>query len=131
MGCNSNEKSNTHPQEASMAIGVSSETEMQISMSRDNILKGMETYRTTCSPCHGSDGKGNGPAAAVFNPKPRDHTNGAYMDKLTNAHIFKVVRYGGQLFGYPTMPAQPGLSDDEIKQVVAYVRTLSNTYRHQ
>jgi hypothetical protein len=51
------------------------------------------------------------------------------MDKLTNAHLFKVVRYGGQMFGYPTMPAQPSLSDDEIKQVVCYVRTLSDTYK--
>jgi mono/diheme cytochrome c family protein len=127
VSCGEDEKLNSDTKESS----PNKEAEIQIPMTRDNILKGMEIYRNTCSPCHGSDGKGSGPASAVFNPKPRDHTNGAYMDKLTNAHLFKVVRYGGQMFGYPTMPAQPNLSDDQIKQVVAYVRTLSDTYKPQ
>ncbi|HEY3876854.1 MAG TPA: cytochrome c, partial [Candidatus Kapabacteria bacterium] len=89
------------------------------------------TYLETCGPCHGAGGKGDGPAAAALNPKPRDHTNGAYMDKLTNGHIFAVIKHGGSSFGYPGMPAQPQLADDTIRNVIAFVRSLSKTYHQQ
>src|SRR5881394_254921 len=96
-----------------------------VDMSAANIEKGKTQYQSTCAPCHGQGGKGDGPASAALNPKPRDHTNGAYMDKLTNDHILKVIKLGGSPFGYPTMPAQPSLSDDQIKTIIAYVRSLS------
>ena len=51
------------------------------------------------------------------------------MDTLTNDHIYKVIKLGGAMFGYPTMPAQPALSDDQIKSAIAYVRSLSPTYK--
>ncbi len=100
----------------------------QVDMSERSIAFGKATYIETCAPCHGAGGKGDGPAAAALNPRPRDHTNGAYMDKLTNGHIFSVVKMGGAPFGYPGMPAQPQLSDDNIKHVIAFVRSLSSTY---
>ncbi|MDP4198644.1 MAG: ABC transporter permease subunit [Bacteroidota bacterium] len=105
------------------------ETAVTIDRSPEHIALGKATYHTTCAPCHGEGGKGDGPAAAALNPKPRDHTNGAYMDKLTNAHIFQVVKQGGAAFGYPTMPAQPQMADDTIKNVIAFVRSLSSTYK--
>ncbi len=129
IGCTGNEKLNSDTNEASVAGTSTSESALEIPMTADVIAKGHTIYENTCSPCHGVNGKGDGPAAAAFNPKPRDHSNGAYMDKLSNRHIFNVVRYGGQMYGYPTMPAQPQLSDDQIEQVVAFVRTLSNTYK--
>jgi mono/diheme cytochrome c family protein len=105
--------------------------DFKLDMSPQNIALGKATYLETCAPCHGAGGKGDGPAAAALNPKPRDHTNGAYMDKLTNGHIFAVIKQGGASFGYPGMPMQPQLSDDKIKQVIAFVRTLSSTYHQQ
>jgi mono/diheme cytochrome c family protein len=102
-----------------------------IDMSPAHIAKGKETYIETCAPCHGSGGKGDGPASVALNPKPRDHTNGAYMDKLTNAHIFNVIKMGGSSFGYPGMPAQPQLSEEKIMDVIAFVRTLSSTYHQE
>lgn len=99
-------------------------------MTPDNIAKGDALYQTTCAPCHGPRGKGDGPAAAALNPKPRDHSNGAYMDKLTNRHIHDVIKTGGGAFGYPTMPGQPQLKDDEIVQLISFVRSLSPTYKH-
>jgi mono/diheme cytochrome c family protein len=105
--------------------------DFKLDMSPQNIALGKATYIETCSPCHGVGGKGDGPAAAALNPKPRDHTNGAYMDKLTNGHIFAVIKQRGASFGYPGMPMQPQLSDAKIKQVIAFVRTLSSTYHQQ
>jgi len=96
-----------------------------VDMSPANIALGHATYHTTCAPCHGESGKGDGPAAVALNPKPRDHSNGAYMNKLTNAHIMQVIKGGGAQFGYPGMPAQPQLADDTIKNVIAFVRSLA------
>jgi len=99
--------------------------DIAIAMTPANIAAGHATYHTTCSPCHGESGKGDGPAAVALNPKPRDHTNGAYMNKLTNRHIFNVIKQGGAPFGYPGMPAQPQLNDDTVKNVIAFVRSLA------
>jgi mono/diheme cytochrome c family protein len=112
-----------------MQGGSAGERDLAISLAPEAIARGRATYMTSCAACHGSQGRGDGPAAFALAAKPRDHTNGAYMDKLSNAHIFKVVKFGGVIFGYPAMPAQPSLSDEETKDVIAFVRTLSTSYR--
>ena len=119
--------------EASVAGGSSDaeSAKLVIDMSSEHIAKGKDTYIETCAPCHGTGGKGDGPASVAMNPKPRDHTNGAYMDKLSNAHIFAVIKMGGAQFGYPGMPAQPQLSEEKVKDLIAFVRTLSSTYHKQ
>ena len=89
--------------------------------------EGKKVYMQFCSSCHGQSGKGDGPAAAALNPKPRDHTDKEYMSKLSDDDIFKVVKNGGASVGKsPLMPAWGAtLKDDQIQDVVAYVRTLS------
>jgi mono/diheme cytochrome c family protein len=111
------------------APAVPTMPDFKVDMSADHIALGHATYHMTCAPCHGEGGKGDGPAAIALNPKPRDHTNGEYMDKLTNAHIYLVITKGGATFGYPGMPAQPQLADDSVKNVIAFLRTLSKTYK--
>ncbi len=37
-------------------------------------LSGPEMYRTWCAPCHGLEGKGNGPAASALKKTPADLT---------------------------------------------------------
>jgi len=105
------------------------EQPLEISLAADNVAKGNETYQKTCAPCHGPKGKGDGPASVALNPKPRDHSNGAYMDKLSNRHIYNVIKNGGAQYGYPTMPGQPQLQDDQVSSVIAFVRSLSTTYK--
>ncbi len=132
-GGGSNKKLNEDQPAADTAAAAAPATptmaDFKVDMTPEHIALGHATYHMTCAPCHGEGGKGDGPAAAALNPKPRDHTNGAYMDKLTNAHIFEVVTKGGAAFGYPTMPGQPQLADDSVKNVIAFVRSLSKTYK--
>lgn len=90
-----------------------------------NVDKGKAIYLQTCAPCHGKEGKGDGPAAANLNPKPRDHSNGEYMSKLSDEHIGKIIKQGGAFAGFPGMPAQPQLKTDDINALLAHIRTLS------
>lgn len=88
---------------------------------------GKQKYQQFCSSCHGAEGKGNGPAAASLNPKPRDHSNKKYMKTMSDQDIFKITKMGGAAVGKsPTMPPWGGaLSDDDIRNVVAFIRTLA------
>ncbi len=88
---------------------------------------GKVKYQQFCGACHGAGGKGDGPGAASLNPKPRDHTDGKYMKTLTDDQRFKITKMGGPAVGKsPTMPPWGGaLSDQDIKNVVAFIRTLA------
>ena len=86
-----------------------------------------ELYATNCSSCHGPRGGGDGPLSAGLVPKPAKHADGAYMNALSNDHIFKVIKEGGSAVGKSaTMaPWGPSMSDDEIHGLVAFLRTLA------
>lgn len=88
---------------------------------------GPSIYASHCSPCHGAAGKGDGPASAALNPKPRDHTDGSYMNALSYEHLFTVIKKGGASVKRSSlMPAWGGqLSDEEIRKLIAHVRTLA------
>lgn len=91
-----------------------------------NIEAGKKLYEQRCSPCHGPDGKAETPTAKALNPKPRDHTDGAYMNALTEEHLKKVIKGGGPAVGKsPIMPPQADLNDQQLNDVVAFVRTLA------
>lgn len=97
----------------------------EVEQTPENVAKGNTIYQINCSPCHGKGGAGDGPASAALNPKPRNHTDGAYMNKLDNEHLFKVIKQGGGLYGFPTMPANPQLKDEEVKMLIAFLRSIA------
>jgi mono/diheme cytochrome c family protein len=90
-------------------------------------VAGKATYNKVCAMCHGKTGKGDGPTAAVLNPKPRNHTDGNYMNTLNDDYLFKIVKTGGQSVGksqlMPGWAAQ--VKDPDIWNVIAYIRTLA------
>jgi len=88
---------------------------------------GATLYAANCVPCHGPRGDGDGPAAVALVPKPAKHHDGAYMNALSNEHLFRVVKEGGPSVGKSPLMAPWGgiLSDAQIWNVVAFVRTLA------
>ena len=72
-------------------------------------------------------GNGDGPTAAMLDPKPRNHTDGQYMNTLTDDDLFKVIKEGGASVGKSSlMPPWGGqMADEEIRNVIAYLRTLA------
>jgi len=89
--------------------------------------RGAPLYAQYCANCHGPQGAGDGPMAQSLDPKPAHHNDGATMNALSNDHLFKVVKEGGAAVGKSPMMAPWGgtLSDAQIWDVVAYVRTLA------
>jgi len=92
-----------------------------------NAARGEASYATYCASCHGVGGDGPGPAAAGLNPKPARHDDGTIMNALDNDHLVKVIQLGGPAVGKSPLMAPWGgtLSEAQIRDVVAYVRTLA------
>lgn len=95
--------------------------------------KGKEQYDRACVPCHGMSGKGDGPIAISLGVRPRDHTDDKVMSILTDQEILQVIKGGGaSVKKSPQMPSFStpanhigiALSDEEIRDVVSYIRTL-------
>ena len=89
--------------------------------------KGRGLYKANCVACHGESGKGDGPGAGVLKPPPRDHTDAAYMSKLSDKEIADIIKMGGAIKGKPLMPSHPQFKEDDLQGLVAYVRSLSAT----
>jgi len=88
---------------------------------------GKAKYDSLCGGCHGTSGKGDGPAAGGLNPKPQDHTNGKHMNTLTDQYLFDITKNGGVgVKKSPLMPAWGNtLKDDDVWNLTAYIRSLA------
>ncbi len=89
-------------------------------------------YQNYCAHCHGDTGDGEGLASLYFNPKPRDFTSGKYKIRNTDSgelptddDIRKVIVEG---MPYTGMPAFPDLNDDEITELVYYLKTFNEDF---
>jgi cytochrome c oxidase cbb3-type subunit III len=91
-----------------------------------DLAAAQSNFKLFCVKCHGPDGKGNGQAAATLATKPRDFTDCARMKGITDETLFTAIKEGGEAAGLSKdMPAwKDGMEDDEIHDLVAYVRTL-------
>ena len=84
-------------------------------------------FATVCATCHGSEGKGDGPAAVSLNPKPRNYSDPAWQGSVTDDDIKKTILLGGQGVGKsPMMPGQPQLKDQPavLDGLVAIIRSF-------
>lgn len=77
-------------------------------------------YNTYCSPCHGTKGKGDGPAAVALTIKPADHTSSALQSETDGSLFWKISE------GRKPMPQFKGsLTDNQRWELVTYIRTLA------
>ena len=85
----------------------------------------LENYETHCASCHGNDGKGETKAGRKAQVK--DLTDKAHQASFTDAVAAKGIKDGlKDDKGKEKMKAYGDkLTDEEIKALVAYVRTLA------
>jgi mono/diheme cytochrome c family protein len=74
-----------------------------------------DVFKNRCTPCHGANGLGDGPAAAALNPKPRNYTDAAWQKSVTDDQLKKTILYGGAAVGKSAvMPSQPDLESKPV-----------------
>lgn len=93
------------------------------------LAQGARLFQVTCAPCHGIEGKGNGPVTRndpANNirrfpiPAPLLSGPGSVSAARSDGYIYLTIRNGGAL-----MPAYGiSLTDRERWSIVAYIRTL-------
>ena len=82
-----------------------------------------ETYDKECAKCHGKEGKGDTKMGQKFGAK--DYTDPKVQAELKDDAAFKAIKEGlKNKEGTTLMKPAEGLTDDEIKTLVAHLRTF-------
>lgn len=90
-----------------------------------NRAQAREIFGSRCTPCHGPQGGGDGPASKGLTPPPRNFTDAAWQGSVTDEHIEKIVQYGGAAVGKsPAMPPNPDLSPEVAAALREHIRSL-------
>jgi len=82
-----------------------------------------ENWSTHCMACHGKDGKGQTKAGRMAGVK--DQSDATYQASLTDEKMLTSIKEGVKDGGKEKMkPFKDKLSDDEIKALIAQVRSF-------
>lgn len=94
-----------------------------------------ELYQRHCSSCHGEKGDGQGPAAYLLWPKPRDFTRGVYKFRSTptgapptDQDLHRTLQRG---VAGTSMPSWDRLSEQELTDVINYVKSFSDIFTYE
>ena len=92
-----------------------------------SLAAGASIYAKACALCHGATGSGDGKlaaATAAYGVRPSDLTDDIWQHGSTDGEMFVAIRDG---IGpdYAMSPWKGRLSDEEIWNVVNYVKSLS------
>ena len=99
-----------------VAIGLASAVSASAADAKENYEKG-------CAKCHGADGKGQTKMGQKLGIK--DYTDAKVQAEMKDDAAFKSIKEGQKdKEGKVLMKPAEGLSDDDIKALVAYMRTF-------
>jgi len=94
-----------------------------VALSDSLLAKARDNFADNCLPCHGAEGKGDGPLATSLATRPKDLTNARELAEMTDGEIFWTITKGRR-----PMPAfDQKLMDDERWGLVHLVRGISHT----
>jgi mono/diheme cytochrome c family protein len=86
----------------------------------DAAAKGADVFKAYCEVCHGQQGHGDGPAAASLSPKPKNLA--ALQVDVGDDYLYWRISTGRE--GTAMIAWKGILTDEQIWQVIAFVRTL-------
>jgi high-affinity iron transporter len=106
------------------AIGVSLDEQPA---REPSIANGELLYRSTCTRCHGLEGRGDGPVtrAGRLNPAPANLADPAQVSATTPLDLYRKISLG--VPGTRMQPFGEALSREERWDLVAYLLTLSDS----
>lgn len=81
-----------------------------------------EPRKVACATCHGVTGDGQGKLSDQFDPPPRNFACADTIRGVPDGQLFWIIRYGSP---GTSMPPHKKLSDEQIWQVVHYIRGLA------
>ena len=81
-----------------------------------------ENWDKACAKCHGADGKGDTKMGKKVEVK--DFTDAKQQASMKDEEMFKAIKEGVKDGDKTRMKAAEGLSDDEMKALVVYVRAF-------
>jgi mono/diheme cytochrome c family protein len=85
---------------AGLAAGYAQQAnKVLIPVNRTDASSGRQMYASYCAPCHGTDGRGDGPAAPALKAQPVDLTVLAktHNGKFPSAHVVSVLEFGSEM----------------------------------
>ncbi|MDA1190373.1 MAG: c-type cytochrome, partial [Candidatus Poribacteria bacterium] len=95
--------------------------------------RGLQLYQTECAMCHGSEGRGDGVAAYLMNPRPRDLASGVFKvrstglgDLPTDDDLMKIVTNG---MPGSAMPAFDHLLESDRLALVEAVKSFNPAFK--
>jgi mono/diheme cytochrome c family protein len=83
----------------SLSFADQAQSKVVIPVNKTAPTDGKQMYTNYCAPCHGTDGKGQGPAARALKTPPTDLTallknnHGKYPD----AHVAAILQFGTEV----------------------------------
>jgi mono/diheme cytochrome c family protein len=88
--------------------------------------EGAALYARFCAPCHGAEGKGDGPNARYLPIRPTVHASAENMSRRPDDALFDAIFAGGYVMNRSSFmpPFGQTLSRDQIWSLVRQLRTL-------
>ncbi len=93
---------------------------------QNDSAKAKETWDQMCAGCHGYRGDGGEGHRGGFSPHVGTLADKEYMAQVPDEYLVLIIKKGGEFMGkIATMPAwEKRLSDEEIRDIVAHIRTF-------
>lgn len=92
----------------SLGFADQTQSKLVIPVNKTAPTNGKQMYTSYCAPCHGTDGRGNGPAAGALKAQPTDLTvlSRNNHGKFPDTHVVAVLQFGSEIqaHGSASMP---------------------------
>lgn len=94
----------------------------QFAINEQFLSMGEKIFKSNCTTCHGTEGKGNGPAAVALNPKPANLQSDRVQNESQGDLFWKISN------GRKGMPRwKSTLSKKQLWAVVMYVKSFTKS----
>jgi len=97
-----------------------------VAMSTDSVHRGESIFLQRCTGCHGRKADGHGPNSIDITPRPRNLTNTAFVQSVSDRRLFESIEYGVDGTAMPSW-IDYGLSQNDVGDIVNFIRSLNKS----